>query len=159
MFGIKRKGREHSSKLFEELQHRIVPMLQWIGSKARYNGRKRLFCRWGRKNPKKVIIYYASIASMLLVWNIMGMVLPRNSVKSNKSSDPLKLESVADGNNVFDGMTQINSNRESIKNAVQDYAEANLKIANRLDSLIRLDHKSRHDSIEIVRLYRKINPQ
>lgn len=154
MFGFKRKGREQSAKFHSTLKGFLMPMLNNLFIKTRYRGRARLINRWGRKHPKKVIWLYSASAVLLLGLNLPGLFIPQNN---NPGRDPLRLEDMAKTGSVFDGMTDINRNREAIQSAVSDYAKVNVELCLRLDSLISLENKTATDSLEIMQLYRKLN--
>ena len=152
MFGLKKKGRYHSQKFHSFLKDSIKPGLALLFAKTRYPGRVRLLNRWGRKHPRRLVMYYSIFAFLILGWNIAGFF-----VGGEKQEDPLKLRKMANTDNVFSGMAVINRNREAIQSSVSEYAEANLKLYQKLDSLISLKKLTREDSLEIARLYRIIN--
>lgn len=157
MFGIKRKGREQSVRFFGSLRSRIAPFLGSIFEKTRYNARKRLFIRWGRKNPRTIVWSYACFAVVILGWNILGSVYSGNRETAHED-DFLKLKAMAASGEMFDGMANINRNRECIQSAVSEYAKLNMDIARRLDSLMNVENKTRKDTLELMELYYKIKP-
>lgn len=155
MFGIKKKGREQATKLHKIIVENAAPFVNRLSHKLRLSGRKRLFCRWGRNNPKRVVAMYGIFVVVILCWNILGLVGVRNVPQ--KHSDPLKLAEMSSVSNPFDGMMTINQNREMIRNTITSLAETNLMLAHRLDSLINLDSLSKRDSIEIASIYNRLN--
>ena len=151
MFGIKRKGREQSEKIHRFLRERLRHIFLSLSGRLRYSGRSRLFKRWGRKNPRKAMMYYACFVVVILGWNVMGMVSVSRHETVSKRVDPLKLK------DMFDGMMTINKNREAIQSSISDYANAGILLTMKLDSLLNLDIKSREDSLEIAGIIEKLN--
>lgn len=153
MFGIKKKGRKQAERLHRLIGDNIAPFVVKVSNNLRLSGRKRLFRRWGRNNPKRVMSIYAAFAVAILAWNIIAIIGLRSV--SHKDNDPLRLGTVTAVSNPFDGMTAINRNRETINDAISELAQANMRLAHRFDSLCNLRVKSREDSLEIVSIYNK----
>ncbi len=157
MFGIKRKGREQSEKIHRFLRERLRHIFLSLSGRLRYSGRSRLFKRWGRKNPRKAMMYYACFVVVILGWNVMGMVSVSRHETVPKRVDPLKLKEMSVADDMFDGMMTINKNREAIQSSISDYANAGILLTMKLDSLLNLDIKSREDSLEIAGIIEKLN--
>lgn len=154
MLSLKRKGREQSAKLHDFLRSALTPIWNIIATKVRFHGRSRLINRWGRKHPQKAVWLYASFAVMILGWNIAGLFLPHDMAKDK---DPLGLNEMASAGSVFDGMMTINKNRESIQSNVSDYAKAEIRLYEEMDSLISLKVKTKKDSVRIVSIWNLLN--
>ena len=155
MFGIRKKGREQSAKLHRVLRENVAPFVARLSERSRLPARKRLVVWWGRKNPWKVVASYAVFAVAAIAWNSYGLIPSGKSLKSG--GDPLGFSGMASVSNPFDGMTEINVNKAAIRSTLSDIADVNLELAQRLDSLCSLESKTRKDSLEIVRIYSKLN--
>lgn len=155
MLGIKKKGRQQAARLHRIIGENVAPYFLRLSSRLRIAGRTRLFRRWGRNNPKKVVSFYAGFVVVVLTWNILGLVGVRSIPESHK--DPLRLAEMSSVSNPFEGMAAINRNREVINNSVSELAQANAILAHRLDSLLRLESMTRKDSLEIVDIYTRLN--
>lgn len=155
MLGIKKRGREQSAKLHRIIRDNIAPYVARLSQRIRFPARKRLANRWGRRNPKKVVAMYAVFALAAILWNGLGLVHSRESRRQTK--DPLGFSGMTAVANPFDGMAEINMNREAIRSSLTDVAEVNMRLAQRLDSLCSKESLTRNDSLEIVRIYRKLN--
>ena len=154
MFGIKRKGREISEKTHGKLAGCIKPYIDRQAVKMRLAGRIRLLDRWGRKNPKRLFLYYLCFAIIIISLNvIMSWVC---SIDHSADKDPLELSRLSQ-TNLVDGMNVLNLNREQIKDAVHDYNQARIILAHRLDSLCNLPVKSSSDSTQIYNLWNLLN--
>lgn len=154
MFGIKKRGREQSTKLHRLIASSLEPLARRFAQRLRYPARRRLLNIWGARNRHKVVALYCGFVVVILAFNIAGFV--NASPDSAVNEDPLRLADMTDGN-PFDGMAVVNGNRESIRSSVTELAKAKLVLANRLDSLCGLEVKSREDSLEIVRIYNIFN--
>lgn len=154
MYGIKRKGREQSAKVHGAIKNSLKPFFEMLSAKTRYPARKVIINRWGRHHPKRVVCLYGMFAVIILSFNIMGHFL-HDSSNTTTNSDVLNIARKSSVNPV-QGMSQININRKVIGSTMQDYADVNISLAHRLDSLVRLDGKSRQDSIEILNIYKKL---
>lgn len=153
MFGIKRRGREQSAKIHRLISGAVAPWIERVSGRLRFPARKRLLNRWGSRHPRRVVALYAAFAVSILLWNVAGLVI---GSPEKGGSDPLGLAQRLEGN-PFDGMLDVNRNRESIREAVSELAETNVRLANRLDSLCSLRVKTRRDSIEIMTICNKLN--
>lgn len=157
MFGIKRKGREQSARVYELLKERLVPVFQVLSGKLRYSGRRRLFIRWGRNNPRKAVSYYACFVVAILGWNVSYITGASGHETAADTDDPLKLREMTVMGDMFDGMMKINKNREAIHASISDYANAGISLTMKLDSLLNIDIKTGEDSLEIVRIIETLN--
>lgn len=155
MFKFSKKYREHSARLHHHIKETLSPAFQFLKGKSRFEGRKRLFVRWSGKNPKKVMVAYSIAAVLLLACNIAGLVYPTSN---EVDRDPLNLSRLSSSQEVFNGMSEINNNRQILRSTVEQYAEKSLAVAYRLDSLIKVENKTHQDSLDIAILYRKLNP-
>lgn len=160
MGALKDKGRAASSKLHMIFRQWIEPHIGNIRKRTRYGGRMRLFKRWGNKHPKKVVTFYMVFVVAILGFNSLGLIFASNSKnagKGNESEAPINLNRIADAGSMFNGMAQINSNLEAIQAMNTKYAETNIRLATKLDSLINLKEWSREDSLEICKLTKQLN--
>lgn len=154
MFSIKRKGRTQAARLHKWIEDLTKSLTSKLSSGLRLKGRVRLMNRWGKKHPRKLMLYYSFFALSLLSINLLGLIVD-NSNMSDGAGDPLKLNELST-DTPFGGMEKINYNREVIQQTLAEYAEANIQLAQRFDSLYNLPVKSRADSMEMMNTYRKL---
>ncbi len=153
MAGIKLKGRNQALKLHNWFHSLTRPIMDKVTVGLRFKGRVRLINRWGKKHPKRLMVYYSLFACGILMINLIGLFAGGGS--DAKVSDPLNLEKLS-ADTPFSAMATVNMNRETIHAALTEYAEANIRLAQRFDSLYNLPVKTRTDSIELLNIYRKL---
>lgn len=153
MFGIKKRGRKISAKVFNQTSRGLSGYFGKWSAGWRIQGRLKLFSRWGKRHPKRLCIYYVAFALVILSVNILFSIISLSH--PNTDQDSLGLSQIVNSSPVS-GMTQININREVINATIDEYASTSLLLASRLDSLNNIKEKSREDSIEMVSIYQKL---
>lgn len=153
MFNIKRKGREEAAKIHDNINSSLLRLSEKLNRRYSLQARCRLFICRAKRNPKKVLAYYALYLVIITLINLYWIAY-RPGINNQ---DPLNLTEISSVDDGFAGMSLINSNRVAIHSEMTQIAEATIALSDRLDSLLKLDHLSRKDSLEIIQIYQKLN--
>lgn len=151
MFKLKKKGKESASRIHSAIRGWAAPWCERISQKIRLHGRVRLANIWGRKHPKLLMWYFCGI----MVLNIL-LGTAYSLFVEHRDEPALDPERFASSMKVFDGLQQVNRNREAVKESYRTLMATGNTVLNELDSLMAIKEKNHQDSIEILIRYQKI---
>lgn len=153
MFSFKRKKKErrHAGLFWKMMGDLCSPVTQWLEKKLHYRSRIRLLNRWGRHHPKKLFYCYCVCAVIIISLNILSIDFhhPQDIVAP--------FPDLSDADKVFEKNREIENTHSLIHSVETEYASSNYYLVDRLDSLVKVPVKSHADSVEIVRIYNKLN--
>lgn len=141
----KNKIIQASSHVKSTMAEYLSPLRSYISDKWKLKGKIRLLNIWAKRHPKR---FMASFLVTMLCIFFLDVVIT-SAIKDNAKKGSLPMLIVSQN---FDGMRKIENNRENIKSVFSKIVEdGNILIAE-LDSLKRIENKTREDSIAIINI-------
>lgn len=147
LFRRKKKDKSKPSAFGLLLRDLVRPALLKLSAYTRYHGRKRLANRWAKRNPKKFMYSYISLAAVILLYTVVSTFFFDTNQKQ-QSFTVVKAMSNIDVN-----QNKIRENEYKIKAEIKSFAEKSILLAHEMDSLSKLENKTRADSLRILSLY------
>lgn len=139
MKSLRKIGRAHRLKTHDQIKAWLQPKLGSIGTKYRLAARIRLANAWARKHPKRTCACVVGTLSFLL-----AVTVTLDGMRPNDGQEP-DISAIASMEPLFSGFRTIQANKGVQRQTLLE-----------LDSMIALPHKSRADSVRIVRQYGKL---
>lgn len=127
----------------------LKPQITAIGTRWRLEARIRIANSWGARHPKRIFGYVVGI----LLFILLGDMIVTGLIRESREPD---ISTIAQIEPVFNGFRNIQAGKEAQRRQLAEMIEKGSQLHRQLDSLIAIPHKSRSDSIEIVRRYRTL---
>lgn len=108
--------------------------------------------RWCRKHPKGLAVIYGSLSVFLLTMTILP-----DFIRKPEKKDSLGLDSFSQMNRTFEQIHKKQAIDNIIREQVASLGKEGLVLATELDSLLRLETKTRSDSARIISIYNTLN--
>lgn len=153
MFGIKKKGRATTQKLHSFLKDLLSPVAFRIANKLRMQGRMRLANRWARKHPKYFISGYCILAVTILSGTLLWDFMIRDRSEDKESI----MSSIVPINHRLKYLEIYEANQQMLKNEIAELGRRGMVLYNEMDSLMRIENKTREDSTRIACIYTNLN--
>lgn len=151
MKSLKKATQDFIGTTTQSIKSGLSPLISHINQKWRLQGRIRLTNRWAAKNPKKFLASFLIIMGLIISTDIIVTSFIKKDHEKNPFSDVAKVD------NVFNGMRQIENNRENIKMYFSKMIDDGINLNNKLDSINKIENKSHTDSLEMQRIIAKLN--
>lgn len=151
MKSLKKATQDFIGNVTQSVKSGLTPLISHINQKWRLQGRIRLTNRWAAKNPKKFMVSFLIIMGFIISTDI----IITSFIKQGQEKNPLS--NIANVDDVFDGMRQIENNRENIKMYFSKMIDDGIKLNNQLDSINKIERKTPTDSLEMQRIMAKLN--
>ncbi|MCM1491087.1 MAG: hypothetical protein NC095_09725 [Muribaculum sp.] len=157
MFFRKRK-KDKPSKFASSLYLDVVnPLMNHIKQITRFSGRRKLVNRWIRKNPKKFVWTYTAVGLVIIMVNIVRIFMPDDNRTDDSRKSFAELSSIQPLRDQLNYLSTYDNNVEKIKRIMSEFGQTGVEMYQEMDSLIRLQVKTRSDSIRIWNLYEILN--
>lgn len=150
MKSLRKIGRAHRLKTHDQIKAWLQPKLGSIGTKYRLAARIRLANAWARKHPKRTCACVVGTLSFLL-----AVTVTLDGMRPNDGQEP-DISAIASMEPLFSGFRTIQANKGVQRQTLLELAAEGQVLREELDSMIALPHKSRADSVRIVRQYGKL---
>ena len=150
MKSLRKIGRAHRLKTHDQIKAWLQPKLGSIGTKYRLAARIRLANAWARKHPKRTCACVVGTLSFLL-----AVTVTLDGMRPNDGHEP-DISAIASMEPLFSGFRTIQANKGVQRQTLLELAAEGQALREELDSMIALPHKSRADSVRIVRQYGKL---
>lgn len=151
MKSLKKATQDFVVTTTQSIKSGLSPLIAHINQKLRLQGRIRLTNRWAAKNPKKFLVSFLVIMCLIISIDIIV------TTTINKTHVKNPISNVAKVDDVFDGMRQIENNRENIKMYFSKMIDDGINLNNKLDSINKIENKTHTDSLEMQRIMAKLN--
>ena len=142
--------REHRLKTHDLLRAWVRPRLGAVGTKYRLAARIRLANAWARRHPRRTFACVTGSLLLLLAGDIAMASMKMGDINETDIS------SIADMEPLFDGFHEIQANKDLHRNTLLELTDKGKAVRKELDSMIAVPHKTRADSVNIVRKYRQL---
>lgn len=152
MKSIKKTTQDFIGTTNNAIKSGLNPLLLHLNQKWRLQGRKRLLNKWAFKNPK---LFFASFLIIMVVIISGNFVIP--AFINNKAKNERPLSNIARVDDVFNGMREIENNRENIKLYFAKIIENGQNLNNQLDSINQIERKTHNDSVKMKKIITQLN--
>ena len=153
MKSLRKTLREHRLKTHDLLRAWLQPRLGAVGTKYRLAARIRMANVWARRHPRRTFACVTGSLLLLLAGDI-AMASMKQDVPDGTGE--AGITSIADMTPLFDGFRTIQANKDMHRSKLLELTAKGQSIREELDSMIAIPHKTRIDSINIVRKYRQL---
>ncbi|MBD5583752.1 MAG: hypothetical protein HDQ88_01595 [Clostridia bacterium] len=150
MKSLKQTIRDTKSRISNATEQYLRPGMDKVGTRLRLRARIRHLNAQASKNPTWT---FAIVVGSLLF--LTGFTILTPAGKSDGKPQIATIET-AGMDSVFDGFREIQANKDFHQKQVNEMTMSGQRIRHRLDSLIAIPRKSHRDSIEIIRLYSRL---
>ena len=145
--------REHRLKTHDLLRAWLQPKFGAIGIKYRIAARIRLANSWARRHPKRTFACVTDSLLFLLAGDIAMASMKQEFADGAGEAD---MTAIANMEPLFSGFRAIQENKTLHRNTLTELTSKGVIVRNELDSMIAIPHKTRADSVNIVRKYRQL---
>lgn len=153
MKSLRKTLREHRLKTHDLLRAWLQPRLGAVGTKYRLAARVRLANAWARRHPRRTFACVTGSLLLLLAGDI-AMASMKQDVPDGTGE--AGMTAIANMTPLFDGFRTIQANKDMHRSTLLELTAKGQSIREELDSMIAIPHKTRADSIIIVRKYRQL---
>lgn len=150
MKSLRKTLREHRLKTHDLLRAWLQPRLGAVGTKYRLAARVRLANAWARRHPRRTFACVTGSLLLLLAGDIAMAAMRQDS------TGEAGMTAIADMTPLFEGFRTIQANKDMHRSTLLELTAKGQSIREELDSMIAIPHKTRLDSINIVRKYRQL---
>lgn len=147
---FKKNKTKYQSRIKDAISECLSPLNEFISDKFQLKGKVRLANRWAKRNPKR--LFAAFLVSMVCIFTID--VIVTSIIKDTHKSGVPEMFMVRQS---FDGMRNIDSNRENMRLLLSYLIEEGQNLVNEIDSISKIEHKTELDSIAIVSALNRLN--
>ena len=147
MKSIKRKLQDSRRQTYQAFADWLRPKMAAIGIRWRLAARIRLANAWATRHPRRVFAYVTGTLFLLLIGSILS---------SGKETEEPEVSIIAGMGSMFNGFHTIQANKERHCTTLMELVTDGLSIREELDSLIAVPHKTRGDSIRIIKRYKQL---
>lgn len=153
MKSLRKTLREHRLKTHDLLRAWLQPRLGAVGTKYRLAARIRLANAWARRHPRRTFACVTGSLLLLLAGDIAMASMKQDVADGAGEAD---ITAIANMTPLFDGFRTIQANKDMHRSKLLELTAKGQYIREELDSMIAIPHKTRADSINIVRKYRQL---
>ena len=151
MKSLKNTVRDNKRKVGSAVSSFFKPKIKGVGTRLRLAARIRILNSKASHNPKMTCAIVVSVLTLIFVGNMAFTIAQPKRETVYQGVDPAGLDTV------FAIYQEIQDNKDVQRHAVNEMTLAGKSIRNKLDSLMRLPVKTREDSLEIVKSYRRLD--